>query len=629
MKRIQELEQLILKHKSLYYRGRPEISDVDYDQLEEELKNLDPDNNVLKLVGTNLESGKKVKHETKMLSLGKTYDIDELMRWKGDEEIVSTFKIDGVSCSLIYEDGHLVMAKTRGDGTHGEDITNKVIWMESIPKSIDDQEKLEIRGELYCDEKDFFHLSEEMQRRELERPTNQRNIVAGLISRKDHTDLCYAISFQAFDLLKPKDPDKEITKLELLKKLGFETPEAYVHKDETSLKEVIDQARIFMSEGDYQIDGLVFTLNNTALHQELGSTAHHPRYKMAFKFAGESKVTRIEDIVWSVSRNGILTPVALVEPVQLSGAKVSRVTLHNYGVVKQHQLKRKDKIEIIRSGEVIPKFLSVVESSDEEFIIPQKGCEFCKKDIVVDDIRLRCVNDICPDRDREIILNFIQKIGIDDLSSKRIEEMIKKGLIKGIPSLYDLKVEDLLELEKFKEKLANKVVDHIQGSKNVDLSTFLSALGISGGAYNKCEKVVHAGYNSIEKIKNLTIEQLVEIEGFAEKSAEDFHQSLKEKLPLIDELIKRGFEFEEVEIKETQVLGKKFCITGSLSEKRNVIEQRIRDFGGVVVGSVSKNTDYLVTNETQSNSSKFKKANDLDIPVVSEKKLKEMMGITQ
>jgi DNA ligase (NAD+) len=627
MNRVQELEQLILKHKSLYYRGRPEISDQEYDSLEEELKKLDPQNHVLRIVGTTLESGKKVKHETKMLSLGKTYDIDELMRWKGEEDIISTFKIDGVSCSLIYESGHLKTAKTRGDGSHGEDITNKVIWMESIPKSIQKKEKVEIRGELYCDEKDFFHLSEEMQRRELEKPTNQRNIVAGLISRKDHTDLCYAISFQGFDLIKSKDPEFEIQKHDELKKLGFETPEATIHKNKESLLDLIQEAQEFMSEGEYLIDGLVFTYNRTALHQELGSTAHHPRYKMAFKFAGESKTTTIKEIVWSVSRNGILTPVAIVEPVQLSGAKVSRVTLHNYGVVKQHSLKKSDKIEIIRSGEVIPKFLSVVESGNEEFKIPKKGCDFCEKDIIVDDIRLRCINKFCPDRDQQVILNFIQKIGIDDLSSKRIEEMVKKGLITGIASLYDLSVDDLLKLDKFKEKLANKVINNIQASKNVDLVTFLSALGISGGAYNKCEKVVRAGHNDLDKIRALSVEKLSEIEGFAEKSAEDFYNSIQEKMPLINELESKGFEFQEVEIEETEVLGKKFCITGSLTEKRNVIEQRIRDYGGIVVGSVSKNIDYLVTNETESKSSKFKKANELNIPIVSEKKLKEMMGI--
>jgi DNA ligase (NAD+) len=205
--------------------------------------------------------------------------------------------------------------------------------------------------------------------------------------------------------------------------------------------------------------------------------------------------------------------------------------------------------------------------------------------------------------------------------------MIKKGLITGITSLYDLSVEQLLTLDKFKEKLANKVINNIQASKNVDLVNFLSALGISGGAYNKCEKVVHAGHNDLDKIRALNVEKLTEIEGFAERSAEDFYNSLQEKMTLINELEKKGFEFEEVEIEETEVLTKKFCITGSLAEKRNVIEQRIRDYGGIVVGSVSKNTDYLVTNETQSNSSKFKKATELNIPIVSEKKLKEMMGI--
>lgn len=626
MTRIQELEKLIKHHKAMYYQGRPEIGDHEYDKLEDELRKLDPENRMLDYIGSKVESQDKVKHDRKMLSLGKTYIVDDLIKWKGEEDIVSTLKIDGVSCSLIYENGHLVLAKTRGDGTFGENITQKVMWMNTVPSALPDKTKsFEVRGELFCREEEFFHLSKEMQSLGLEKPTSQRNIVAGLISRKENVELCRYIEFMAFELISDDfDLKLESDKFKELAKLGIETPETTLHKNKKSIEKLIEDAKVFMSEGEFQIDGIVFTYNKLSLHEELGETAHHPRYKMAFKFEGESKETVIKDILWSVSRNGILTPVGNVEPVELSGAVVSRVTLHNWGMVKQFELKKGDRIEIIRSGEVIPKFLSVVKASKNKFIKPEK-CPTCESKVEEVDIRLYCSNQHCPDRVRESILNFIKKIGIDDLSSKRLEEMLKVGLVKEIPDLYKLNVNDFLTLDKVKDKLANKFYDSIQASKNVDFITFLSSLGLTGGAYNKCEKIVHNGFDTVEKLRKTTIDELSTIESFAEKSATEFLKSFNEKEDLIDELIKLGFVFEEKEIKDTPLNGKKVCITGSLSEKRSVIEGWIRDAGGATVGSVSKKTDYLLTNDKDSGSSKAKKARELEIPIISEDDLKEMI----
>ncbi len=621
-----ELERLILKHKALYYQGRPEISDHEYDKLEDDLRAIDPTHPVLNLIGSMPKTNEKVAHDTKMLSLGKTYDIKELLSWKQDHSIVSAFKIDGVSCSLVYDKGVLVLAKTRGDGEFGEDITNKIRWVQSIPKKIKIKERCEVRGELFCREANFFQLSEDMVALGLEKPNSQRNIVAGIISRKDRNELALSIDFQAFDLLEEKITLKtEWEKINFLRKLGFETPDCEIHKDEKTISAVLDSAKDFIAEGDYLIDGVVFTFNEISLHQELGSTAHHPRYRMAFKFAGEAKVTKINSIEWSVSRNGTLTPVAEVEPVELSGAMISRVTLHNYGMVKQHNLKSGDQIEIVRSGEVIPKFLRVIESSAGEFQIPSRGCAECKSDLEVKDIRLVCINTICPAREREAILNFIQKMGIDDLSSKRLEELMRQGLVKTIPDLYRIQAEELLKIDKVKEKLAQKLIDNIEKSRSAKLATFLGALGLTGGAFNKCEKIVAAGYDTLDKIFALTVETLSTVEGFAERSASEILNSLQEKRPMIEELVAMGFVFEERKIVETPIKGKKICITGALSEKRTVIEQRIRNFGGIIVGSVSKNTDFLLSNEGDSGSSKSKKAQELGIPILNEQEFKSLL----
>ena len=624
MSRIQKLESEIIKHKALYYQGRTEISDIEYDELESELKKLDPNNPTLKIVGTTTSTSDKIKHDKKMLSLEKTYVLDDLLSWKGDEEILSTMKLDGISCSIIYQDGELLLAKTRGDGTFGENITKKVMWISNVPKFIKEKSKVEIRGELFCDEESFFNLSKEMTNMGLEKPASQRNIVAGLMGRKDNLELCRYIKFMGFDYLTDERLNTESSKFNYLTEYGFLIPQVEIHKTISTIIETIERAREFMSEGDYQIDGVVFTYNKMALHEELGETSHHPRYKIAFKFAGESKSTTLNEIIWSVSRNGILTPVGEVEPVELSGAMISRVTLHNYGMVAANNLKSGDEIEIIRSGEVIPKFLSVVKPSKNEFMVPDR-CPSCNSKVEVLDIRLFCRNEDCPGKNKEIILNFIQKIGIEDLSGKRLEELINAKMVKTIPDLYRLTAADLMKIDKVKDKLSQKLIESIQKTKKVDLIIFLASLGITGGAFNKCEKVVRAGFDNIIPIMNLSIEQLMSIDGFAEKSATDFQNSLREKKEMIDELIELGFTFTVEETRVTKVTGLKICITGALAEKRSVIEDKIREGGGIVTGSVSKNTDLLVTNESDPTSSKYKKALDLKIRIISEPALLNLL----
>jgi DNA ligase (NAD+) len=409
IQRIQELEKLILHHKERYYRGRAEISDEKYDQLESELKKIDPRNPVLEIVGFKQpESTAKVEHQKKMLSLDKTYDENELVKWLEKGDSVSVFKIDGSSCSLIYEDGHLVIAKTRGDGSFGENITKKVLYIPDIPKALKNKNSLEVRGEVYCIEENFFNLSKEMQELELEAPTSQRNIVAGILGRKENVQLARYLSFKAFDIISGDTHRREHEKLDQLKELGFDIPEYEIHKNQKTVSQRISTAKDFISSGDYLIDGLVFIYDDLKVHTELGETSHHPRYKIAFKFAGDTKIAKINEIEWGVSRNGTLTPVALIEPTELSGALIGRVTLHNFGLVQNFELKSGDKIEIIRSGEVIPKFLGVSEKGSGKFTYPTM-CPSCESTLVIQDIWLSCLNERCPAKILEEILNYVRK----------------------------------------------------------------------------------------------------------------------------------------------------------------------------------------------------------------------------
>ncbi len=623
---VKELEKLLLYHKELYYKGKPEISDEAYDALERDLKRLDPENPVLDVIGSLFESSTdKVPHQRKMLSLDKTYEEKDLLKWRGKEDVISVFKIDGSSCSLIYEDGKLVMAKTRGDGSFGENVTAKAMFIESIPAHVGSG-NFEVRGEIYCTESGFSHLAEEMKSRGLETPNSQRNIVAGLLGRKENIHLAKHLSFKAFDYISEAPFKFEHEKLDKLEKLGFKIPDYVIHKTEASIKEVIAEAQDFMSKGDYLIDGLVFVFDKILLHDELGETAHHPRYKIAFKFAGETKNTIINSIEWGVSRNGRLTPVAHVEPVELSGAMISRVTLHNYGIVKNFDLKAGDEIEIIRSGEVIPKFLSVVKKAQGSFTAPN-FCPSCESKLVTEDIWLNCTNPACPSKIKEEILNYIQKAGIDDLSDKRLDEMIRKGLVKYIPDLYKLKIEQFFELDKVKEKLASKMFENIQKTKTQTLTKFITAIGVEGVSTTKCEKIISAGFSTLEKMLSMTALDLQQVEGFAEKSSNDIVNSLQSKKPLIDDLLKLGLEIksEEIHLGEGVLGGKKICITGELSMPRNDMAKLIKENGGLIVSSVSKNTDYLLTNETDSTSSKFVKAKSLGIAVITEEEFLKLI----
>lgn len=623
--RINELEKLITKHKALYYQGRATISDEKYDQLEIELQKLDPHNPVLTLVGTDAGVFDKVPHAKKMLSLDKTYKAEDLESFLKLGEVVSVFKIDGSSCSILYSQGRLKLAKTRGDGSRGENITEKVKFIEDIPKTITSMGEIEVRGEIYCDLSGFQEISQEMLALGLEAPNSQRNIVAGLLGRKEHISLAKNLRFQAFDVL-GETFKTEINKIKNLKKQNFKTPSFELHKDIESIRKKIEEAKEFMLNGDYLIDGLVFVYNDQKLHEELGETSHHPRYKIAYKFQGDTKTTKIKSITWQVSRNGRLTPVAEIEPTELSGAIINRVTLHNLGQVRAFQLKVDDQIEIVRSGEVIPKFLSVIESSKNKWEIP-KECPSCSSQLEEETIWLKCVNEFCPAKQLETILHWIKQVNIEDLSDKRLQEMINSKMVVKISDLYRLDQTTLLRLDKVKEKMADKIIKNIEKTKKMNLITFLSAIGLEGISRTKAEKIVSNGFNSIEKIQSMTVEQLLSIEGFAEKSSVDIINSIQSKKTLIQEILGVGIELEAPEVIEGGVLeGKKFCITGTLSNPRAEVEAVIKKNGGIIVSSVSKNTDYLVTNDINSNSSKYIKAISLKIPIISQEALSKLIG---
>ena len=620
--RVQHLEEIIIKYKKYYYGGSPLISDDKYDELEDELRKLSPSSHVLDMVGSTVKGSNKIKHDKKMLSLEKRYDFDDLVKWLDGREVVGTKKIDGISCSIIYENGRLVLCKTRGNGSFGEEITEKCRWINSIPKTIINKDLIEVRGEIYCSYSNFNDLKNEMIEMGEEIPSSPRNIVAGFMGRKEKIFLCQYLDFQAFDFIpKGKFFGKELEVFRFFEQEGFLSPDYTLITNQDELKTFLDNAKCFINDGTYQIDGVVFTLNEIKLHQVLGETSHHPKYKLAFKFKSEYKSAKIISIDWNISRNGVFTPVAIIEPTEISGALVSRVTLHNFGNAKSHNLKTGDTIKIIRSGEVIPKFEEVISSSSGRFEYP-KNCSYCNQKLNINDIRLVCANANCIGKMKYEVLNYIDKIGIEDLSEKRLAPLIEMGLVKRIDDLYRLKKSDLLKLPKTKETLASKLLKSIDNSKTVSLATFLSALGLPGGALNKCEKIVESGFDSIQKILEMKLTDIVKIDGFAEKSGKEIIDGISFRSTLIENLCKLGVRFDEApdgdENKSKKLKGLTICITGKLENSRAQIQEMIKANGGVCSTSVSKNTDILICNDKNSSSSKMKNAIKNDVKIMSE-----------
>jgi DNA ligase (NAD+) len=623
----QKLANLIMLHKRLYYAGTPQISDADYDKIEDELRSLSPDHPALSYVGTDTSSqGRKVHHEKPMLSLQKTYNLSELDSWAANRDIMGTLKVDGASMSLVYEGGRLSLAKTRGNGRVGEDVTDKIFWVSDCLKDIGDNLDFEVRGELYCSEHQFALLVEEMIALGLERPSSPRNIVAGLLGRKSYIDLARYFNFLAFDIHSEElQFATEQEKFKWLDHKGFRLPHPRILRQADEIHAYIEEVRQIMAEGDIGLDGAVFSYNDISLHQQLGHTSHHPRYKMSYKWQGQTALSEISDITWSTSRLGVVTPVAVIEPVELSGAKITNITLHNAEHVKAYNLKVGDTIEIIRSGEVIPKFLEVKKQAEGSYSWPEI-CSSCQTKLIYDGVRLRCPNTLsCSAQQSGSILNWIRSAEIDDLSEKRLETMMDVGLVVNAQDLYHLKKEDFLKLPLVKEKMAEKLYRNIQSSKNLPLARFLNGLGIEGVGLTSWEKILSV-LGSFEALREASIDDLIAIDGFAEKSARQIVEGLKQRSPLIESLLDAGVEPQFLPPNQSPdgnspLQNKNIAITGTLSRPRSELETIIKNAGGHPTSSISKNTFALVANDKNSTSSKMKKAVQLNIPIWSEEEL--------
>lgn len=651
-KRVEELRAIIEKNNRLYYdQDAPELEDFEYDALTRELKALEaqypelitPTSPTQHVGGTPSGRFAKVTHTVKMESLLDAFSYDELrdfdrrVRDAGiDPEYVVEIKIDGLSCSLEYENGELVRASTRGDGVVGEDVTANVRAIKKIPKKLKNApEFLEVRGEVYMPHEAFQHLCAEQELQGAAPFKNPRNAAAGSLRQKDAKITgSRGLSIFIFNVqqIRGKELTTHAESLDYLKSLGLPVSPRYhiVHNIEDAIAE-IEQIGQNRSKLDFDMDGAVIKVNNFAQRDLMGSTNKFPRWAIAFKYPPEVKETILRSIEVAVGRTGVLTPTACFDPVFLAGTTVSRATLHNEDFIRQLGLCIGDAIQVRKAGDIIPEVIGVVHHPEdaEPYQMPEV-CPSCGAPVVhlEDEAALRCVNPECPAQSLRNIIHFASRdaMDIDGLGTAVATQLVEKGFVHSAADLYDLTLEQLLTLEKFKEKSATNLLHAIENSKQNNLDKLLFGFGIRNIG-DKAAALLAEHFGTLEAIREADIEKISEIDGFGGVMGQSVVEFFAKDgtTDLIHRLADAGVNMTwKGEPKGDKLAGKTLVVTGTLETlSRNEAEALIVKNGGKASGSVSKKTSYVVAGTAAG--SKLTKAQALGVPVLTEEEFLAML----
>jgi DNA ligase (NAD+) len=657
-KKIEDLRSQILKHDYNYYvLTEPVISDENYDKLVKELEKLETENPHLitsdsptQRVGKDLtKEFSPVKHKIPMLSLANSYDEQDLIDFDRrvkeslpeteKVEYVVELKIDGASVSINYVDGRLKTAATRGDGTVGEEITNNVKTIRSVPLKIDaGKEKkyklkdFEVRGEVYMPIEEFNKTNKEREDKGEKLFANPRNSTAGTLKLQDPKIVAARkLSVFLYSLISTEDEfDSQLENLKLLTKIGFKVNDRYkVCKNIDEVLQVCNQFEEIRDTLDYEIDGAVIKVNSIRQQKILGSIAKSPRWAVAYKFKAKQAFTKLNDITWQVGRTGAITPVAELEPVKLAGSTISRATLHNYDEIQRKDIRAGDTVVIEKGGDVIPKIVSVVLSErpkKSQPTLPPDKCPVCKSKIFKpeNEVAFYCENPECYAQIKGRLIHFASRgaMDIEGLGDALIDLFVDKGFITHFSDIYKLKEkrDELIKIERLGEKSINNLLRAIESSKSQSFSKVLFALGIRYVGAGAAQKITDH-FSSIDDIiaaSEEEISSIYEIGPSISKSIKQFF-SAKKNVGLIEDLKKSGLIFtsEKKEIIQSELTGKTFVLTGTLSSfSRDEAGARIIALGGKVTSSVSKNTDYVVAGEKAG--SKLSKAESLGVKVLDE-----------
>ncbi|MBV72084.1 MAG: hypothetical protein CMH52_12220 [Myxococcales bacterium] len=613
---VAQLEQSVRYHNRQYWDANaPVISDYDYDRIVEKLKRLRPDSEVLNEMGpSGAAAGEPVHHAHAMLSLDKAYDEKTLLHWatKFNGDLVMTPKVDGVACSIRYDaSGRLVVAATRGSGSVGENITANVSRISDVPTRIDTDVEVEVRGEVYLPLSTFESMKGDF--------ANPRNTAAGALKQKDPDKSArVGLRFFLYDVI-GNVVDTEIDKFTLGARWGFNPVEHRLVARE-QVQAGYDEYVERRDDLDFEIDGVVFKANRLDEQKRLGATAHHPRYAIAYKLQGESAQTVLRDVEWSVSRTGALTPVGLVDPVSLSGATVTRISLHNWGLVQSKKLSLNATVIAMRRGGVIPHLEHVVEPGDQ-MLFPPATCPSCGSIPVVDGEFIECRNrSACPAQVVGVLSHFAKVTGIEGFGQVWLETFVAAGVLMSPIDFYKLQRADLLNFDRMGETLADKLLGQVEASKAMPLAVFLQSLGIADLGKTASETLA-TQFNSLDRIRAISAEDLEVIPGFGQLLAERIPKGLAEQRQLIDQLI-TFIDIQAVENADPPdgpLIGQSFLFTGTLTQMtRSEAQSRLAELGGKAASGVSKSLTYLVVGDAGRAGSKLAKAQKLGVRVLSE-----------
>ena len=661
---VKELRKKLEYYAKLYYdMDNPAITDYEYDMMMNRLKALEKQfpelitkESLTQKVGGHVKEGfKQVVHEVPLQSLQDIFSFDELKEFddrvrkvadENNEELkyVVETKIDGLSTALKYENGVFVQGATRGNGLIGEDVTDNLKTIKSIPKELKEKINITVRGEVFIGTKEFEEMNEEREILEQTLFANARNAAAGSLRQLDSKVTAtrpldiFVFNVQKYDEETFDSENSHFTELNKLKELGFNV--VPVRKLCNTIDEAIEAIKKIGEDREklsFGIDGAVIKVDNLHLREILGTTYKVPKWAIAYKYPPERKETKLLDIVCQVGRTGAITPTAILEPVKVAGSTISKTTLHNEDFIKEKGLKIGDTVVIQKQGDVIPEVVGVLKDKrtgeEKDFSMPTT-CPVCGPPVVREEGEAvsRCIGVECSAKLLRNIAHFVSKEGmdIDGLGIKIIEQLVDKSLIKNIADIYTLTIDEIASLKKNGKKFAQNLIDAINASKNNDLYKLITALGIRHiGA--KSAKGLTKKYKSIDEISNASLEELSNINDVGEITAKSVYEFFRQNqtIDLINKLKEAGVNTEAIkneydENYDNRFEGKTFVLTGSLDKyTRNQASEIIEKFGGKVSGSVSKKTSYVLAGEEAG--SKLTKAQDLGVQIISEQDFAEMI----
>lgn len=657
--RIEYLRKTVEYHAKRYYDDdKPEISDFEYDMLMVELRNLEKEypefnskESLTQKVGGHVKEGfEKVEHEVPLQSLQDVFsiqdveDFDKRIQEKAKENgienvkyVVET-KIDGLSAAIEYKDGVFVRGATRGNGLVGEDVTNNLKTIKTIPHKIKEKIDITVRGEVFISKKDFEKMNQEREENEEELFANARNAAAGSLRQLDSKITAsrpldiYIFNVQKID---GKKFNSHFEELEFLAEQGFNVnPVRIPCNSIDEVKKAIDDIGKMRESLTFGIDGAVVKVDDLKFREILGTTSKTPRWAVAYKYPPEQKETVLKDIICQVGRTGVITPMAILEPVVVAGSKISKTTLHNEDFIKEKDLRIGDTVVIQKAGDVIPEIVKVIteKRTGKELVFEMpKVCPVCGAEAVREEgeAAIRCTGIECPAKLYRNLVHFVSReaMNIDGLGENIINELLERGLISNIEDIYTLTFDDVASLKKNGTKFAQNLIDSINASKQNDLYRLLTAFGIRHVGAKAC-KVLARKYRNIDALAKASFEELSEINDIGEVMAnsirEFFMQEQTKKL--IEKLKDAGVNMEclEEQSNDKRFEGKVFVLTGTLDTMtRKEAEDIIEKFGGKTSSSVSKKTDYVLAGEEAG--SKLTKAQELGVTIISENDFKEMI----